>query len=315
MALFQKKPTADAPRRRQSDVVRPHAPAGDDAGRAFSRNRTLTGSSSSYVEASASDQSHLRSPRTHAHHLTIQRRKVGLILAGVLAVSTILLVLLLQFTARVTISVSDVDVSRPVDAQIYEKAVNDYFGTNPVARLRFALDPASLQSYLTQVHPEVATVKRIDMGSSLGDTDVTLTMRRPVAGWTIADKQYYVDASGVAFETNYFTSPSVQIVDQSGVALEQGSTVASNRFLGFVGRVVALAAESDLTVVQAIIPADTTRQLEIRMQGVGPRVKLSIDRPAGEQVEDMARALAYLSSVGRSPEYVDVRVSGKAFYL
>lgn len=315
MAIFRKKASDDVPARRRQDTVRqPSAPLEQDAGRAFARNRTLTGSTSSYIASGAAEQSHLRSPRTHVHHLTMKRRKVGLVLAAVIFGAGLILLLLTQFTARITITVSDTDLSRSVDAGMYEKTIQDYFGTNPIARLRFALDPASLGGYVGQVHSEVASVKRIGMGNNLGETSVTLTMRRPVAGWTIGSKQYYVDANGMAFQTNYFANPGVQIVDQSGVGLQQGATVASNRFLGFVGRVVALSSARALIVTEAIIPADTTRQLEVRIKDVGPRVKLSIDRPAGEQVEDMARALSYLSLNGQSPEYIDVRVSGKAFY-
>jgi len=315
MAIFHKKTPGDAPRRRQQDSS--HKPAlisEKDAGRAFARNRTLTGSTSGYVDVSASLQSHLRSPRTHAHHLTMQRRKVGLVLAGVIAATVTLFILLSQFTASVIVGASDTDLLRPIGNTQYEKTVQDYFGVNPISRLRFALDPTSLGNFLVKAHPEVASIKRVAMGTNIGETNVTITMRRPVAGWTIGSTQYYVDAAGTAFETNYFTDPGVQIIDQSGVGLQQGEAVASNRFLGFVGRVVALSAERDLIVTEAIIPADTTRQLEVRIENVTPVVKLSIDRPAGEQVEDMERALRYLVSVGRAPEYVDVRVSGKAFY-
>jgi hypothetical protein len=139
-------------------------------------------------------------------------------------------------------------------------------------------------------------------------------MRKPVAGWKIDNKQYFVDAKGVAFERNYYGNPTVQIVDDSGAVLQQGTTVASNRFLGFVGRIVALSKDRGYIVSQAILPAGTTRQLEVKIQDVGPLVKLSIDRPAGEQVEDMGRALVFLAGRGQSPAYVDVRVSGKAFY-
>jgi len=90
--------------------------------------------------------------------------------------------------------------------------------------------------------------------------------------------------------------------------------VASNRFLGFVGRIVALSKSSGYTVTQAVLPVGTTRQLEIRLKDVVPIVRLSIDRPAGEQVEDMSRTLGYFIGRGEAPAYVDVRVSGKAFY-
>jgi hypothetical protein len=196
---------------------------------------------------------------------------------------------------------------------VYVRAVNDYLAIHPLSRLRFVFDQTDLKNYLEVTVPEVADVTIISLGG-IGETNIGLTMRRPVAGWAINSKQYYVDANGIAFERNYYDNPSVQIVDNSGVALQQGTTVASNRFLGFVGRVVALSKQRGYDVVQAIIPVGTTRQLEIVLQNVAEHVKLSIDRPAGEQVEDMDRAIRYLSSHGKTPSYIDVRVSGEAFY-
>ena len=278
----------------------------------FARNRTLTGSTSSRVSDSGRS-SDLESPRSHAHNLALRRRKIGFVFLVVLGIATFLFILLLQFTAVVTVSVSDTSLAKKLDDAAYEKAINDYFSIHPLSRLRFALDKTDLKNYLVTAVPEVADVVDVSLGS-IGETNVTLSMRHPVAGWTIDSKQYYVDANGVAFDKNYFTDPTVQIVDNSGVALQQGVAVASNRFLGFVGRIVSLSKGRGYDVLQAIIPSGTTRQLEIVIQGTTPHVKLSIDRPAGEQVEDMNRALVYLKAHGQSPSYIDVRVSGRAYY-
>lgn len=312
MAIFRKQQDDVPARRRQDTSVR--QPATPDASYgAFARNRTLTGTTSDAVTSTTPYNDTLRSPRTHVHHLARQRRKLGMILLIIISASAVLLWLLLQFSARVTISLSDTTISREIDTARYEKAVDDYFGQHPLSRLRVALDAKQLGDYLASVVPEVEQVTAISLGG-IGETNITVVMRKPVAGWTIEGKQYFVDANGVAFEKNYYSTPSVQIVDNSGVGFIQGTAVASNRFLGFVGRIVALSHERGYTVTQAIIPSGTTRQLEVQLQEVGTHVRFSIDRPAGEQVEDMARSLQYLAKVGRAPGYIDVRVSGKAFY-
>jgi hypothetical protein len=231
----------------------------------------------------------------------------------VVATSVVLLFLLLQFTARVSVSVSDTSLSQSFKQEPYVKAINDYLGAHPLSRFRFLLDSNDLARYLEVTVPEVGGVTNMSLGA-IGETDFTVAMRHPVAGWTINKTQYFVDSSGIAFQQNYFASPSVQIVDNSGVALEQGTAVASDRFLGFVGRVVALSKSRGYTVTQAIIPKGTTRQLEIVLKKVSSHVKLSVDRAAGEQVEDMDQALDYLKKHHSSPSYIDVRVSGKAFY-
>jgi hypothetical protein len=167
---------------------------------------------------------------------------------------------------------------------------------------------------VSSILPEVSQVKLTSTDHVVG-SNFTLTFRKPVAGWQINDKQYYVDEAGVVCQNNYYDTPSVQIVDQSGGSPQQGSIVASTRLLGFVGKVVAYAGQGSFTVTQAILPAGTTRELEIQLKDVQPLIKLSIDRGAGEQVEDMTRSINYLKSVGKSAQYIDVRVAGRAVYL
>jgi hypothetical protein len=179
--------------------------------------------------------------------------------------------------------------------------------------LRFLVDEDHLNEYVQARVPEIASIKT-GGAAGFGKSTFTIMMREPIAGWSMGNKQQYVDSTGTPFSRNYFASPSVQIVDKSGVQVQAGQAVASSRFLGFVGRAVGIAKTQGYKVVEVIIPHDTTRQVELRLEGIGYPVKLSIDRGAGEQIEDMGRALRWLSGHGQSPEYLDVRVSGKAFY-
>ncbi len=312
MSMLRKK-SKGVPARRQDASTENRVPMQtQDRQHIFSRNRTLTGSTSSYV-GDATRQADLQSPRGHIHHLARKRRRIGMVFLTVLLISAGLFALLTQFTAVVTVSVSDATLSKNIDDTVYVKAVNGYLSLHPFSRLRFALDTAALQNYLVNVTPEVADVQSIAF-QSIGVTNIVLSMRQPVAVWAIQSKQYFVDANGVAFERNYFANPSVQIVDESGVSLEQGTAVISNSFLSFVGRVVTFSKERNYTVTQAIIPSGTIREVDIVLADTPTHVKLSVDRPAGDQVEDMARALEYLKNHGVTPGYIDVRVSGKAYY-
>lgn len=312
MGLFQKK--SDTPKRRQADLknntLRQVSPSVQND--MFRRNRTLTGSTSNQLSNSHHD-TNLQSPRTHAHNLALRRRKVGGILTVVVIGGAVLYWLISQFTAQVNIVVSDTTISHSIKAASYASVISKYLDLNPIARLRFSLDEQGLTSYLTHAMPEVASVAQAG-GTLPGMTNFTLTMRRPVAGWSLSGKQYFVDASGVAFEQNYFSTPDVQIIDNSGASVQQGSAVASNRFLSFVGRIVSLSQGYGYKVTQAVLPLGTTRELEVTISNVTSKVRLSIDRPAGEQAEDMSKALKYLAAKGDNPAYIDVRVSGKAFY-
>lgn len=312
MLIKRSKPTHDIPSRRRAVDNTVERSAGNTSSM-FQRNRTLTGSTSETV-GSYAHPADLKSPRTHAHHLKVTRRKVGSYLGISVLAAAALLLLLLQLTANVSVSTQDTTITKPLKSLEYTAVIEDYLSANPIMRLRFALDPVGLEAYMQQALPEIDRIVTIQMGE-VGDTNFSVALRKPVASWTISAKKYYVDAKGIAFEQNYYAEPSVQIIDESGAQLEQGATIASNRLLGFVGRVVSDARKYNFTVTQATLPQDTTRQLDIRISESSSIIKFSIDRSAGEQVEDMSRALVYLQGKGRSPGYVDIRVSGKAFYL
>lgn len=312
MALFSKKQQSNVPRRRVVAQKQSERASEDSLEEryAFKRNRTITGSASSHVVSSNETNAQLKSPRVQAHELTQKRRHIGALLSLVLVSVAILYFLVSQFTANVIVKAQE--LSMRLDPS-YEQAIQSYLSSQPIERLRFMTNTDHLTQYVASKSPEVASIK-VDGAAGFGKSAFIVTVRKPIAGWTINGQQQYVDDSGTAFSRNYFTTPPVEIVDKSGAQVQAGQAVASNRFLSFVGRAVGLSRAQGFTVTQAIIPTGTTRELELRLSGVGYPVKLLIDRGAGEQVEDMARAVRWLTAHGKKPEYLDVRVSGEAFY-
>lgn len=314
MKLFSKKSVDDIPRRRQQagDERRERAlERAQDAGTTFLRNRTLTGSLSASVSSATELKGDLQSSRTQAHHLTHQRRKITSALMGTVAAIIVLSALLFDLTVQPVVTSADHAVS--LDTPRYENAIRNYLDQRPVERLRIALDEVRLAEYLRNVVPEVATVT-LDGSAGLGASEFRLTMRHPIAGWIIAGKQYFVDEKGVPFDKNYYETPVVNVVDQSGVQQAAGTAIASGRFLTFVGRIVSESRLEGLVVKEAIIPVGTTRQLQVTLEGRGYPIKLSLDRSVGEQVEDMKHAVEYFDNKKQTPQYVDIRVLGKAYF-
>jgi len=310
MKIFSKK-QSNTPRRR---FVKEVEKTSTSSQHIFKRNRTITGSTSNRFD-SASPNSDLKSARTHARSLSIKRRKLSTVLVIIFISAIPIWLLISNFTASVSVNISNVGISKNVDKRKYQDVVQNYLDQNPISRLTFFLDQSNLSDFVSAKYPEVSAVDQGRM-VGVGETSFAITMRTPVAGWQINNKQYYVDSNGLPFETNYFANPLVQIIDNSGITYKTGTTtaIASNRFLGFVGRIVSLTKASGYTVTQALLPPNTTRELEVRLKETSYYVKLSIDRPAGEQVEDMTAAIRYFIAHGQSPQYIDVRVSGKAFY-
>ena len=279
---------------------------------AFRRNRTLTGStSSSVVAAGGSVSAQLKSPRIQAHELADHRRRLGVVLIGVVLSGLILFLLVQQFTA--TTIVGSKNISLSLDTKSYEKIIDDYLKTEPLERFRFALDTSSLLAYVQKKAPEVKAIE-VNGYAGVGKTSFAITPRTPVASWTIGKSERYVDRDGTVFGRNYYKSPSVEIVDESGIEAVSGQAVASDRFLGFVGQIVGIARTHGYVVSKVAIPEATTRQISLAIKGYSYRVLVSVDRSAGEQMEDASRAMTWLKSHSVSPDYLDVRVSGRAFY-
>ena len=277
----------------------------------FRRNRTLIGSLSARVSSANELGGDLQSSRTHVHHLNAHRRALWSVLLVVMVSAGICIWLLYQFTAKIDIVASD--GSLVVQEDRYRDAFDSYFAAHPAERLRFLVNDDALTRHVAQTASEVENI-RTSGSSGFATGQFSLTFRKPIAGWLIGTTQYYVDNKGISFQKNYYTQPSVKIVDNSGVPQSAGATIASSRFLRFVGHAVAYAKQNGITIREAIIPVNTTHQIEMVTEGYEYPVKLSLDRPVGEQIEDMQRALSYFDQNNVSPQYIDVRVSGKAYY-
>jgi hypothetical protein len=312
MALFSKKNTPQ-PRRRQSDAPQrqPTSAADLDDRYLFRRNRTLTGSVSPHIVSATEQTADMQSPRVQTHHLVRKRRHVGLLFFSALLVSGILVLLLQQFTATVALTSN---TPTPIDVKPYENRIQTYLNERPIERLRFLLNTEQLAGYLQAELPEVLAV-RAEQAVGFGKSNLHITMRKPVVSWELpATGRHYVDTNGMTFTHNYFSAPEVEVLDQSGAQIEAGQTIASTRFLSFVGRLVGAMHAQDATITQLILPPGTTRQIEMRLKDVAFPVKVSIDRPVGEQAEDATRAVQWLKGRGLQPLYLDIRIGGKAYY-
>jgi hypothetical protein len=301
ISFGSKKQPTDMPRRRRLEAPDVEQPRSSTQ---YRRNQTLSGVSKVPMA---------ESPRGQAHQLTVQRRKIGGIFTAVIVIVIVMAIFISQLMAQIGVTSSTKQLSMSFKGDSYEKVVNEYLGLHPAERLRFILNEEALSAYVSAQLPEVESIE-VSGVKDIVETEFAVTFRQPVAGWQINSKQFYVDTTGIVFETNYYDAPAVQIVDESGISPDEGATVAGSRLLGFLGKVVALAGERGYTVTQALLPAGMTRELDIQLQDVSSRIKLSTDRGAGEQVEDMARSIIYLKDKNITPEYIDVRVSGRAAY-
>lgn len=281
--------------------------------RDFKRGRTMPGATSSGIKSS--DKHALRSatPREKINHLAYVRKVTITTLIGLVAAVIVLCVIVWQFSANVSLAYS-VSGLKPYTTQAYTEAIQDYLAKHPTERLRFLLNEQNLTKHLQRSFPEIESIA-VGGNDGFATTKFTTELRRPVVSWQVSDTTYYVDAEGVSFQQNYFQPPKVEIVDNSSIQYTPGTAIASERFLGFVGRIIAnIETSPKYTVNKIEIPTGTTRQVKVYLKGYNYPAFVSVERGPAVQAEDIKRVLSYVKAKNKQPKYIDVRVKGKAFY-
>lgn len=306
-------------RRATAQPVRRRAATDDSSSSSsalFRRNRTLTGSLISSVPSPNEQSASLQSPRVQTHNLKRKRRSIRLALLSALALITALSWLLVQIIVVPKVQIVGTDDNNTLAqaaTRDYTAAIQDYLSDNPLERLTININPRNLNRIIQSRFPEVASVSP-PAKVSLWTATFAVNLRSPVVYWQSGNTKAYVDNAGIVFDRNVLGGSVIAVEDQTGIRADAGNSVISSRFLQFIGKAVGYFKENNLIVTKIALPADTTRQLLISLDGVGYTIKMTVDRPAAGQVEDAIRAVSYLSGRGIAAKYVDVRVSRRAFY-
>jgi tetratricopeptide (TPR) repeat protein len=72
--------------------------------------------------------------------------------------------------------------------------------------------------------------------------------------------------------------------------------------------------EYNLKIDHVVLPFQKAREVLVFFEGRNEYYKLSSERGSTVQIEDAERMMRYLDSKELKPEYVDIRVEGKAYY-
>ena len=106
----------------------------------------------------------------------------------------------------------------------------------------------------------------------------------------------------------YLTEPTVTIVDEN-----VGQNI-STRVKTFVARLEADAKDYGLAVDHVTLPFQKAREILVYFVGRNEYYKMTTERGSTVQIEDAERMMRYLDGKSIAPEYVDLRVEGKAYY-
>lgn len=300
--VFKKKAQPEPSRRAAAALRQAELKEDTSSTQAYRRNRTLNSRhTSSPMETS---------DRLEAHKLIKRRRSLTRRLIVSLLGLLLIFLLLSQLTVYCTILTPDTKSAQ--NAAKYEQVLNDYYAARPAERFKFFRNDTDLLAFFVQKAPEVKTV-RIEEGF-LARSSVKLQFRQPVAQWLSGNAVYFVDETGVTFEQNYFETPRISVRDESGIPAESGREVINRQFLSFLGRVIALFSQNNMTVAEATLPSNTVRQVWFKLNGKPYDIRMVIDRESEAQVKQAIMTMQYLESHQLKSSYIDVRVDQRSFY-
>jgi cell division septal protein FtsQ len=297
---------------RKKEPVRNPRGGLDDQGYVFRRSRTLTGTTSEKVTTSNERRGQLKTTRLQAHELHQFRNRIMRLLMVVGAVIAVLSYLMVTYVGSFAM-----EYPQPGGAPqttTYQQTVQQYFAKHPMERFGFAINRKQFASEMAAAHPELSSID-IDKDWYGGNVKFVLQFRHPLLVWETGGHRFYVDSQGAAFEYDHFGGKYVSVSDQSGISPSAaGGSVASNQFINFLGKMVgAVNAAGKGNVTDIIIPA-STREVDLKLQGRGYPIKTHTDRDPLKQAEDIVNALKWFDDKKITPQYVDVRVEGKAYF-
>ena len=285
----------------------------DDESHLFRRSQTITGSRASSVRAANEQSGQLQSDRLRSQRLRRIRTIIITALLSLIIFFAVVIYMLSQYTFSVsTINSTQPNVLIPNDnKKVYQKTILEYVQSRPSERFQFAVNSKELTKYVSTKYPEVADIRPQPRS---GSYDVTF--RKPIAVWKLGTQQLFVDREGESFEKSYFPeTPTLSIVDKSGVAATKGQAIISKNYLFFIGKVIGLVQEKKGgTVSEITIPPNATRQVEIRLTDKPFTIKMLSSRVPEHTVEDLQKVLSHLQSKNITPEYIDLRLTGRAYY-
>lgn len=137
---------------------------------------------------------------------------------------------------------------------------------------------------------------------------------------SVTGEGYVMDENGrilakVDDSVNLEDQTTTTVIDKSGIVVKLGQQALSSADVSFIDNVSYQLSKSGFTVDHFVLPAGT-RELDGYLGGIKYFVKFNLEDGDGRQQAGSFIALAkQLQKQGITPaEYVDVRVSGRAYY-
>ena len=229
----------------------------------------------------------------------------------------ILLILILIYLIFISdiFKVSRVDVQGPNKelSQDLENESNKYIKSLFTANNWIFINTADLKKQLQKTFTGQESI--IVTKSFPNKLQVKTDEQKSAIIWKTGARRYIVSINGRAMGElkDQNTNGMPTIVDGSNIPVNTGDKVASRDFVDFALKADSYLRANKIEVEQYSI-AETTSEMNAKLKG-SYTIKFNSTDPADEQIRALAAALELIKSQNKKPsEYLDLRVTGRAFY-
>ena len=204
---------------------------------------------------------------------------------------------------------------------LYNNAIEKQYFSHTIAGQYWLLDEMAFKNAVLKQFPEIQSIEYSSIMPVGNRLNVQIRFRRPNFAWHDASgSSKYIDSNGVLFDVNLDAvideRSLVNVDDQSGIVLDSGTSVISDKTIRFIGQLHKGVAPVFVgkSIVKVIVPA-STREVHVQIKDVPYIVKFSTERSLESQTGELKSLMEYLVANKFTPgEYVDLRVANKAFY-
>ena len=250
----------------------------------------------------------------------IRRIKAKHVLTGICALIVFLLLVGLSSTPKIVITGSKSSQLALQNTAVYADTVHQMLGKSMSNNNKLTINTEAVATELKARYPELHTVT-VSLPFFGRQPIVYLQPVVPQMVLSTSSGQFILDSNGRALSTyanqklgEDGSQPIPIVTDQSGLAAQKGQIILPSKTVAFITEVAGQLYAKKIAVETWTLPAGGG-ELTVKPVGASYFVKFSLQGVAREEAGTYLATKQYLDTHHISPkEYVDARVSGRAYY-
>lgn len=267
-------------------------------------------SSTVYRRYSAVDRN-LSKKRTHSRvkqgSPLLTSTRIKFLVSTIIIVGFFIFMLNKQFVEVVVDQDKTINQQEVLDTA--NKILNEQYGV--FSRNIYVFDDKKIVDGLKSKYHALTSVT---LSKSDNQLVLDLTYENTTYQWQSNSLRYKLSSSGIVTDVASTEDVGLVIIDNAGVDVQLGTPVITAAALDFISSLITSVSRITEEEVGEVLIPNSIRQVDIKLAS-GLLIKFDTQRAAEEQLLDLEQTYRHLRGQSEMPkEYIDVRITGKAYY-